>query len=189
MLFYYHFFPRTLTDSCGCGSLPKAFSYNIKPSENVSLIWETSESFWPEISHWWRVWLKELTPVTETSPLHNTHPWSVSHYRLAGSRTWWHSSASHYSVVRIPAEARDFVSSNAPETGCGAQPTSYLTGNGDFFPEAKAAEMWGLQLHLAPKNEWSPPSMSSRFDRDFTFFFFSDSLPSCLCNAKLRDHV
>jgi hypothetical protein len=45
----------TLTDRCGRGSLLKAFSYNIKPSENVSLIWETSESFWPEISHWWSV--------------------------------------------------------------------------------------------------------------------------------------
>ena len=48
-------FPMTLTDRCGRGSLLKAFSYNIKPSENVSLIWETSESFWPEISHWWSV--------------------------------------------------------------------------------------------------------------------------------------
>jgi hypothetical protein len=37
--------PRTLTDSCGRGSLLKAFSYHIKPSENVSLIWEPSESF------------------------------------------------------------------------------------------------------------------------------------------------
>jgi len=44
-------------------------------------------------------------------------------------------------MVRIPAEARDFVFSNVPKTGCGAQPASYSTGNGGFFPEAKAAKI------------------------------------------------